>query len=38
MKALADEARGRLGDTLTGTEGTEIRRPRIIPVEKASEN
>lgn len=38
MTALADQARGRLGDTLTGAEGTEVRRPRIIPLEKTPTN
>ena len=32
MTGLADDARRRLGDTLNGVEGVEVRRPRSIPV------
>lgn len=33
MMAMADEMRSRLGDKLTETSGTEIRRPRSVPKE-----
>ena len=35
MSALADRMRARLGDGLTGVEGTEVRRPRTVPQRKA---
>ena len=37
MSAMADEVRGRLGDTLTGVEGSEVRPPRNIPAEKTGQ-
>lgn len=32
MTALADDARSRLGDSLAGLEGSEVRAPRVVPV------
>lgn len=37
MTTLADDARRRLGDTLTGVEGVEVRRPRTVAPPKTSE-